>query len=280
MILVVEGSSSLRRLRLRYRAACARCRSELPRGSEAFWSSEAKEATCLVCGSGGELARDLAGAAGASALTAYQGRHDRREHEVKKRLGNTIGSAYLFLKKDPQSTTAWRKGAQGEERLARFLERELPEPAIVLHDRRIPGSRANIDHVVVASSGVWVVDAKDYRGKVEQRDVGGFLTYDPRVFVGGRDRTKLVQAMPRQVQAVRAAIAPDPLASEVDVCAAVCFVDSNWGLWPKAFVLDGVLVCWTQHLAARIARSGMLTRTAIDRLANRIAVNLPSAARS
>lgn len=30
----------------------------------------------------------------------------------------------------------------------------------VLHDLRIPGSKANIDHVVVAGSKVWVIDSK------------------------------------------------------------------------------------------------------------------------
>jgi hypothetical protein len=40
---------------------------------------------------------------------------------------------------------------------------------VVLHDRRIPGRRSNIDHLVIARSGVWVVDTKRYRGKVERR---------------------------------------------------------------------------------------------------------------
>jgi hypothetical protein len=61
----------------------------------------------------------------------------------------------------------------------------------MLHDRRIPGTRANIDHLVVAATGVWIVDAKSYRGKVEQRDVGGWFTTDKRLFAGGRDRSGL-----------------------------------------------------------------------------------------
>jgi hypothetical protein len=43
----------------------------------------------------------------------------------------------------------------------------------MLHDCRIPGSRANIDHLFVAASGIWIVDAKGDKGKVEQRDLGG-----------------------------------------------------------------------------------------------------------
>jgi Nuclease-related domain len=267
---------SARRLRLRCPAACSVCRCDLPRGSDAFWDSEAKLATCLVCGSGGDLARELAGTAGGSGRRTYERRRDRREGEVRGLLGNRLGGLYLFFKQEPQSTKAWLTGADGEERRARFLETELPFDAIGLHDRRIPGTQTNIDHVIVARGGVWVVDAKDYKGRVEQRDIGPLWRFEPRLFVGGRDRTKLVAAMHRQLRAVSDAVAGDPLASELTIRASVCFVASSWGFHPKAFELDGVLVCWPQHLAQRIARPGTLTKTSVERMANRIAVALPA----
>ena len=274
----MEGSVSRRTLVLRYPATCSLCRSDLPRGAKAWWDKEAKAATCLVCGSGAELARDLAGTAGGSGRQKYERLHEHREKEIKGALGEKLGSVYLFLKDEPQSTRAWKTGSDGEERLARFFEKELPESAIVLHDRRIPGSRANIDHIVVAPSGVWVIDAKAYGGKVERRTIGSIWNAQNRVFVAGRDRTKLVLAMPRQLEATRSALAADPLASEVTVRAAVCFVSSDWGFFAKPFELHGVAVIWPQKLAERIAAPGQLTQTAIVRLANRIAVALPPAA--
>ncbi len=42
----------------------------------------------------------------------------------------------------------------------------------VLHDRRIPGSKANIDHIVVGPAGVFAIDTKRYTGKIERRDHG------------------------------------------------------------------------------------------------------------
>ena len=36
----------------------------------------------------------------------------------------------------------------------------------VLHDRRIPGSKANIDHIAITAAGIWVIDAKRYKGDV------------------------------------------------------------------------------------------------------------------
>jgi hypothetical protein len=44
---------------------------------------------------------------------------------------------------------------------------------LVLHDRAIPGTRSNIDHIAVVPSGVWVIDTKQYRGRVQRRDRGG-----------------------------------------------------------------------------------------------------------
>jgi Nuclease-related domain len=194
----MEGSVSRRTLTLRYPAACSLCSSALPRGTKAWWDKETKQATCLVCGGGGDLAVELAGTAGGSARRKYDRLHDRREKEVKGALGDKVGGVYLFFKDEPQSTRAWQTGSAGEERLGRFFAKELPASAVALHDRRIPGSRANIDHIVVAPSGVWVIDAKAYKGKVERRDVGPSWRSEVKVFVGGRDRTTLVRGMGSQ----------------------------------------------------------------------------------
>ena len=61
-------------------------------------------------------------------------------------------------------------------------------------------SRANIDHLVVAASGVWVVDAKTHTGTLEVRRSGGL--FSPRVealYIRGRDQTKLVHGLLGQV---------------------------------------------------------------------------------
>ena len=90
--------------------------------------------------------------------------------------------------------------------------------------------------------------------------------------MGGRDRTKLVHGMASQVEATRGALSPDPLADDVAVIPALCFVASEWGLFAKPFELSGVIVTWPQKLAERIAAPGLLTTTAVAQLANLIAV--------
>lgn len=59
------------------------------------------------------------------------------------------------------------------ERLARYLSREFGDVTTVLNDRRVPGTKAHIDHVVVTAGGIWVIDAKNYRGQVVGRALGG-----------------------------------------------------------------------------------------------------------
>ena len=58
---------------------------------------------------------------------------------------------------------------------AALLDPLRDEGLAVLHDRRIPYSKANIDHLIVAPWGVFIVDAKNYKGKVETRNRGGFF---------------------------------------------------------------------------------------------------------
>ena len=60
----------------------------------------------------------------------------------------------------------WRRGAIGEELTAAHLAGLPHRRWAVWHDLRVPGSRANIDHLVVGRTGVWVVDTKTTRGRV------------------------------------------------------------------------------------------------------------------
>ena len=70
---------------------------------------------------------------------------------------------------------AWAAGAAGERRVAAALV-ELPQAWTVLHDRLLrPGqSGANLDHVVVGPSGLFLVDAKNRAGRVTEWDGGLF----------------------------------------------------------------------------------------------------------
>ncbi len=121
----------------------------------------------------------------------------------------------------------------------------------VLHDRRIPGTRANIDHIAVASTGIYVIDAKKYRGRPSLKVEGGILR--PRVeklLVGTRDQTKLVDGVLKQVEVVRTIVGND-----VPVTGVLCFIEADWPLIGGAFTTRGVHVLWPRLLAKRLSES-------------------------
>jgi hypothetical protein len=62
---------------------------------------------------------------------------------------------------------AWRRGAEGERRTARLLDPLERHGWAVLHDLAVPGSRANLDHLVIGPGGVFVIDSKHYRGRLQ-----------------------------------------------------------------------------------------------------------------
>jgi Nuclease-related domain len=67
-----------------------------------------------------------------------------------------------------EQVTAWRRGAAGERRTARLLDRLTRDGYVVFHDLAIPGSPANVDHLVIGPSGVFVIDSKQWSGSVHQ----------------------------------------------------------------------------------------------------------------
>ncbi len=112
----------------------------------------------------------------------------------------------------------WRTGAEGEEGLAAFLTRRCPQVPM-LHDRAAAMSRANIDHIAIAPSGVFVIDCKRYRGKIE---VTHPLFAPPKLKINGRNRTSLIRGLERQIVHVQAALAG--LTTEIPVHGCLCFV--------------------------------------------------------
>jgi hypothetical protein len=63
---------------------------------------------------------------------------------------------------------AWQRGAAGERHTARLLDRLSRDGYQVFHDLAMPGSCANVDHLVVGPSGVFVIDSKQWTGQVYQ----------------------------------------------------------------------------------------------------------------
>lgn len=213
-----------------------------------------------------------AGTPGASARREYERRQARTEARVRARHPR-LGGLILAFGDDPQSTRAWDTGATGEERLGNRLNELASDALRVLHDRRMPGTRGNIDHLAVTPTGVYVIDAKKYQGRPHLKVEGGFLR--PRaekLLVGSRDCTKVVDGVLKQVDAVRA------IAREgVPVHGVLCFVGADWPLIGGAFTTRGVEALWPKKLYPKLKEGGHLEPETIDEIHRRLASSFPPA---
>jgi hypothetical protein len=219
-----------RRLALRRADRCATCGVELAAGSIALWDPTRRSVTCLECGQHSvstppPLRESMPGA---SARREYDRRRANREARVRERLGPLAGVA-LALAGEPAHQRAWATGAAGEAKLAAKLRKWTADAGVVLlHDRRVPRTTANIDHIAVGPAGVVVLDAKRYKGRIGVVRRGGLLRERTQhLVVRGADRTKLVDGVERQVEIVRAALGAH---GGVAVHGVLCFVDGDWPL--------------------------------------------------
>jgi hypothetical protein len=134
----------------------------------------------------------------------------------------------LRFKPSPNAV-AWRRGAAGERRTARLLGPLERRGWAGLHDLAVPGSRANLDHLVIGPGGVFVIDSKQYRGRL-QLDASG------RLWHGRYPLTPVLRAV--SVEADQAArVLPDPGMAVVPI-VAVHDAQVPWG----KVVVEGVPV--------------------------------------
>jgi Nuclease-related domain len=258
-------ASADKRMKLRYAGTCRLCGTHLPAHAEAVYERATRTVRCITCAvvtepvvneesqpePAGPRPAEVAdsGIAGSSARREYERRKAKDEERLRDKWGR-FGGLAVALSGERQSTKAWERGAVGEERLGARLDSLASAEIAVLHDRRIPGTRANIDHIVVTKAGIWVIDAKRYKGRPELKIEGGILR--PRVeklLVGRRDCTELVDGVIRQVELVRDVV------GEVPVTGALCFVEAGWPLIGGSFTTRNVHVLWPKRLAKALAES-------------------------
>ena len=160
---------------------------------------------------------------------------------------------------------AWRRGAAGERRTARLLGPLERHGWAVLHDLAVPGSRANLDHLVIGPGGVFVVDSKQYRGRL-QLDPSG------RLWHGRYPLTPALRAVEFEAdQAAR-------VLADRQVVVPIVAVHGAQVPWGKA-VVDGVPVVPARRLPSMLrALPAVLGPERVAALADRARVRFHAAA--
>ena len=187
---------------LRYGGTCDSCGTKIEVRATGWHNPDLKKVRCVACGPPADgvsadesqaMSPDPIG--GSAALREARSRHDHK----------------------------WVKGAAGEYLMDQSLHNRLSKDAVILTDRQIPRTTANIDHIVVAPSGVWIIDTKTWKGRIEYK-ARSPLGVDNRLYVGGKDRTSVVEAMYAMVIPVAQAIGD----RSVPVHPALVFIDGDW----------------------------------------------------
>jgi Nuclease-related domain len=280
----VDGGIDEKRMRLRYAGTCRVCGSELPARAEAIYERATRTVRCVsheVSTPNAGHVEDVPnlavpevvdpGTAGASARREFDRRKAAREERIRARHPK-LGGLILAVSDDPQSTTAWNTGALGEERLGGGLNQLASETVRFLHDRRMPRSKANIDHLAVTPTGVYVIDAKKYRGRPHLKIDGGlFRPRVERLMIGSRDCTKLVDGVLKQVDVVRGLLEPG-----VPVHGVLCFVEADWPLLGGNFTTRDVHALWPKKLYPKLQAEGPLTAETIAEIHRTLAKALPA----
>jgi Nuclease-related domain len=140
----------------------------------------------------------------------------------------------------------------------------------------VPGTRGNIDHIVIAPAGVFVVDAKAHKGRIEIRDRGGLFRTDDRLTVGGRDCSSLTDGMGWQVEAVLTVLQDRGLDPMPVVSPVLCFLNVEWPLFRAPDSFRDVRIESERSLARVLTTSSVLTVAQADDLAALLAEGLPA----
>jgi hypothetical protein len=158
----------------------------------------------------------------------------------------------------------------GDEELAERLAELAGERLVLLNDR------GSIDHLAVTPRGVFVIDAKLHDGAVERRRFGSILRSDVRLYVGGCDRTKLLEGVDDRVDLVRGALTAAGF-SDAPVRGVLCFIGAEWGRSASPFKLGDVLVTYPRFLYRVLSKEAGVATSTIQDAACALAIAFPSA---
>jgi Nuclease-related domain len=161
-----------------------------------------------------------------------------------------------------QDARNWQRGARGERRTARQLDRLTKHGWVVFHDLAVPDSRANADHLLIGPAGVFLVDSKNWRGHLA-------FAPDGTLWHGSYPLTATLATIGFEAAAIASALAVPGLAVE-----PLLVVHGSTIPWGEQY-LGGVAVLPAERLVATLlALPPLLTDQQVTVLAGRAMARL------
>jgi hypothetical protein len=282
-----DAAPPLRVRRLSHAGHCS-CGQLIAVGDPAAWRPDDDRIWCLDCVASGvadavltaeaQAAETLAQPASVTRLhaitelrdggrSASPGAHRAREDALIREQGRHPSALMMGMTDAPISTQAWQAGSAEAERVVCDRLTELGQVVSVLHGRRFPLARANVNHVVIGPNGVFVIAVKRYRNAL--------LTVQPpaTLLVRGRDRSALITSMAAPIDAVRRVV-DESEADGLPVTGVLCVMDARLQPFDRVELL-GVAIRDADGTLDLVKDSGPLDHAGRDGLARMIAARLP-----
>lgn len=235
-----------------YGGTCDSCGTRIDKDGAGWHNFQTKKVRCVKCGPAEEPDESTTLEAPSSMRT------------------DPIGGSAALREAQNQRDQNWLRGATGEYRMDRLLHELLIDTAFVITDRRVPGTSANIDHVVVAPSGVWIIDSKNWSGTIRYKATSRWSA-TMRLYVDGEDRTTKVEAIYGLVIPVAQIIAN----KSVPIHPAVSFIDGDWSLASiprllrkRPYKHSGVWITPPRILIEKINEPGSLDADTVKHVGN------------
>ena len=177
-----------------------------------------------------------------------------------------VAAGWTLRFRPSPDASAWQRGAAGERRTARLLAALERQGWVVLHDLAVPRSQANIDHLEIGPGGVFVIDSKQYRGRLQLDPTG-------RLWHGRYPLAPTLRAVDFEAdQAAR--VLPDPGVAVAPI-VAVHGAQVPWG----KVVTDGVPVVAARRLPGMLrALPAVLGPERVAAVANQARIRFHAAA--
>lgn len=282
--------SDIKIMNLRRDDRCG-CGAATPRGSRAGWDRERRVVVCLSCLPGvGRRRADVpadttdptggvsppgrrravqppplpieVGVPGQSLVAEFARRQAKAETEYRKR--HPVRSRWFGVRAPlAPSARAFMVGAEGEQLIADQVVRATVGRGFWMFNRSLGRRAGDIDVLGVLDSGIWIVDAKHYRGRQ-------VTVKDDIIVVGSRRRPGLTESMWRQISAVTAAVPGVP------VHPAICIVGGR--VPADGARAEGIVVTDVEGLTRAMSIGGPIDEATRGEIVQRLAAALPAAA--
>ena len=159
-----------------------------------------------------------------------------------------------------------------EQQIEDLLDGLAAFGVVSFHDRRVKRTLLIVDHVVVAPSGIYVVDVRRWSGRIELRERGNVLRRSERLAVAGHDRTRIVDGVVKKASILRRSLG----GFQIPVHAVLCFVDGDWPLWARPIDIRGATVMWPKELERRAKQLGRVNVHRVVTIADLLEQSLPT----